>query len=107
VGFAGMANDGVKTLFNEDEFAEIAEELSLSPRESQIVRDILLGSSDKQIARNLEMAIPTVRTHMQRIFSKLDVHDKYGLIVHVFSTFRKNCYSKGCPRILSSEQMTS
>jgi len=103
-----MACNGVQTLFSKSEYTKIAEELALSPRESQIVGQVLSGYSDKQIAQNLEMAVPTIRTHLKRLFLKLDVNDKHELIIHVFSQFRKECYSKGCPRrTMSSKKMTS
>lgn len=97
-----------KILFNKKEYDQISSELSLSPRESQIIDQILSGYSDKQISRNLEMAVPTIRTHLKRVFLKLGVNDKYELIRHVFGHFRKGCYEKGCPRrTVSSVKMTS
>jgi DNA-binding CsgD family transcriptional regulator len=103
-----MACNGVQALFSKSEYTELAEELALSPRESQIIGQILAGHSDKQIAQNLEMAVPTLRTHLARIFSKLNVNDKNELFVRVFSEFRKGCYEKGCPRRkVSSRKMTS
>jgi DNA-binding CsgD family transcriptional regulator len=96
-----MAGSEVQTLFSKSEFTVLAEELSLSPRENQIVGQILSGHSDKQIAQNLEMAVPTLRTHLTRIFSKLDVNDKNELIVQVFSQFRKGC----CGIRVSSKDM--
>jgi DNA-binding NarL/FixJ family response regulator len=98
----------VETLFSKSEYTEIAEKLSLSPREIQIIGHMLMGDKDKQIAQNLNIAVPTVRTHISRIFSKLDVNDKNELIVHVFSQFRKGCCDKGCPRKkITSNKMTS
>jgi LuxR family maltose regulon positive regulatory protein len=102
-----MTCSKVETLFSKSEYTEIAEELSLSPRESQIIGQILSGHSDKQIAKNLAMAVPTIRTHLKRTFFKLGVNDKYELIIHVFSQFRMGCYDKGCPRRrVSSKKMT-
>lgn len=103
-----MNGDGVQTLLSKSEFTEIAEELSLSPRESQIIREILSGHSDKQIAKNLEMAMPTLRTHLQRLFSKLEIGGKQELILRVFSAFRKISYEKEClQKLTASKQMTS
>ena len=103
-----MACSESQVLFSEAEFAELAGEMFLSPREGQIIGQLLSGHSDKQIALNLKIAVPTIRTHLKRTFLKLGVSDRHQLIMHVFLQFRKACYRKGCPRrMLSSERMTA
>jgi DNA-binding NarL/FixJ family response regulator len=84
-----MDNRNTQMLFSKNEFTILAEELSLSPREVQIIDQMLCGNSDKQIAKNLKIAVPTVRTYMQRLFVKLNARDKYELLVNVFSASRK------------------
>jgi LuxR family maltose regulon positive regulatory protein len=46
---------------------------SLSPRESDILRSIAEGLSNKEIARDLAIAPETVKSHVKRIFIKLNV----------------------------------
>jgi LuxR family maltose regulon positive regulatory protein len=46
---------------------------SLSPRESDILRSIAEGMSNKEIARDLAIAPETVKSHVKRIFIKLNV----------------------------------
>lgn len=48
----------------------------LSPRESDVLRAIALGASNRQIAVNLHIGEQTVKTHISRIFEKLDVNDR-------------------------------
>ncbi len=78
-------------IFSRDEWSCIAEELNLSLRQSDIIHCLFCGHSDKQIASELQICIPTVRTHLSRIFQKFNVTDRGELILHIFSHFRDNC----------------
>ena len=75
-------------IFSESEWMELVNELSLSPRQAQVVKCLFLGHSDKQIALDLQMAMPTVRTHISRLFSRFDVQDRTELVLYVFRHFR-------------------
>ncbi len=86
------------SLFSDPEWAEISEGLFLSPREDQIIRCLFADKSDKQIAIDLKISIPTVRTHISRLFRKLKAGDRAELILHVFKEFRQNCMKLNCPR---------
>lgn len=46
---------------------------NLTPRETQIFSGLCNALSDKQIARELGIALSTVNTHLDRIYIKLDV----------------------------------
>ena len=39
-----------------------------SPRQAQIIGPIATGASDKEIAGKLGISVPTVRTHLQRLY---------------------------------------
>ena len=78
-------------IFSESEWMELVKELSLSPRQAQVVKCLFLGHSDKQIALVLQMAMPTVRTHLSRLFSKFDVQDRTELVLYVFHRFHHGC----------------
>ncbi|MHC4172641.1 MAG: response regulator transcription factor [Planctomycetota bacterium] len=78
-------------IFSESEWMELVQELSLSPRQAQVVKCLLLGHSDKQIALDLQMAVPTVRTHLSRLFSRFDVGDRTELVLYVFRRFHHEC----------------
>ncbi|RLC90743.1 MAG: DNA-binding response regulator [Chloroflexi bacterium] len=47
----------------------------LTSRERQVMSMIAAGLTNKQIAQRLGISIHTVRSHRQRLMSKLDVHD--------------------------------
>jgi DNA-binding CsgD family transcriptional regulator len=51
----------------------------LSPRERDVARCVCRGLSDKEIARELGISLPSVRTYLRRLFDKLGVHRRAGL----------------------------
>ena len=52
------------------------EDVPLTSRESQVLRHIALGLSNKEIAASLEISIETVKEHVQNILRKLGVSDR-------------------------------
>lgn len=52
---------------------------SLSAREADVMRCVCKGMTDKEIARELAIALPSVRTYVQRLFEKLGVHRRAGI----------------------------
>jgi two-component system nitrate/nitrite response regulator NarL len=55
---------------------------SLSPRESQILRHIARGASNKEIARALDIAETTVKIHVQHILRKLGLSSRVQAAVY-------------------------
>jgi DNA-binding CsgD family transcriptional regulator len=93
-----METVAVRQVFSGDEWIELKRDLSLSPRQADVVEQLLQGHSDKQIAHELQMSVPTVRTHLCRLFTRFGVEDRCELIVHVYRRFREKCQACGCPR---------
>jgi DNA-binding NarL/FixJ family response regulator len=56
-------------------------ELCLTEREAQIAHLIALGLSDKEIARDRDISLATVRTYIYRAFRKLRVDNRVKLAV--------------------------
>jgi DNA-binding NarL/FixJ family response regulator len=54
----------------------------LSPREEDVVRCVVAGMRNAEIARELEITEETVKTHLNRIFRKLGVRDRVELVLH-------------------------
>lgn len=54
----------------------------LSPREEDVVRCVVSGKRNAEIARELEITEETVKTHLNRIFRKLGVRDRVELVLH-------------------------
>lgn len=48
----------------------------LSPRESQVLRQVALGLSNKEIAETLSISVETVKEHVQNLLRKLAVNDR-------------------------------
>ena len=55
---------------------------SLSPRETEILRQIAKGESNKQIARTLDIAETTVKIHVQHILRKLNLSNRVHAAVY-------------------------
>ena len=77
---------------------DLGEELSLSRRHTEIIRCIFLSMPDKQIASELGIAVPTVRTYLGRIYIKFDIQDRVELIMFILDKFFAECQRNGCPR---------
>lgn len=90
--------DNKTCIFDDGEWTAMSSQLGLSLRQSEICQLILSGKSDKQIAQELSIGIPTVRTHVSRLFQRFDLQDRHELVVYMFRQFRAECDAGGCPR---------
>ncbi len=52
----------------------------LTPREQDTARLVMLGMTDKEIARTLEISTTTVRTHLENAFRKVGVSNRAALV---------------------------
>ncbi len=59
---------------------EPAEKFSFTDREHEIVGLVCSGLSNKDICRRLAISLPTVKTHLSRIFTKAEVQTRTALI---------------------------
>jgi len=84
-------------VFSYGEWLQLKADLALSPRQAEVVEQLFLGHSDKQIAYALSMSVPTVRTHLCRLFSRFGVEDRCELVVQVFAYFKRQCQGYKCP----------
>jgi DNA-binding CsgD family transcriptional regulator len=62
----------------------ILQAYSLSPREQEIARWILLGFSTEEIAAAAQISLNTVQDHLKSIFCKFGVHSRRELVAQVF-----------------------
>jgi DNA-binding NarL/FixJ family response regulator len=64
----------------------------LSKREQEVLNEMVIGKSDRQIAEVLSIAISTVKHHNQNIFSKLGVANRKEAIFHAakYNLAKKN-----------------
>jgi DNA-binding NarL/FixJ family response regulator len=58
----------------------------LTPRELEVLRLLARGLSNADIARELVLGDATVKTHVARIFGKLDLHDRAQAVVLAYES---------------------
>lgn len=54
----------------------------LTPRQSEVLRQLALGRSTKEIAFDLELSAKTVETHRAQLMQRLNIHELAGLVVY-------------------------
>jgi DNA-binding CsgD family transcriptional regulator len=92
-------------IFTEDEWISLHKLLELPPRQRQVIRQLFDGHSDKQIADQIGIALPTVRSHLRRLYTRFDVQDRTELVLHVV---RVHLQSNGRPpRPINSDDINS
>src|SRR3989304_5116495 len=52
------------------------DDVPLTQRETQVLRHVALGLSNKEIGRSLEISVETVKEHVQNILRKITVNDR-------------------------------
>ncbi len=67
-----------------DVVAILSAALGLSSRETDVVVEVLRGSSTKEIAAALHLSSYTVQDHLKAVFHKADVNSRRELIAEVF-----------------------
>ncbi|HEY1661783.1 MAG TPA: helix-turn-helix transcriptional regulator [Verrucomicrobiae bacterium] len=72
-------------VFSAQEWENIACILSLSPRQLQIVLGIFNDHTESAIAFHLGVSSHTVHTHLNRLYAKLAVHTRAGLVLRVMA----------------------
>jgi len=68
-----------------DKWRQLLERLQLPPQQIRIVELILRNCCDKQIAAELGLKVPTVRTYLQRTYVRVGVGDRVELILRLFA----------------------
>jgi DNA-binding NarL/FixJ family response regulator len=76
-----------RRLFDGRTWQRVAKALRLSDRELQIVQCIFDSKAEPAIAEELRISAHTVHSHLERLYRKLDVHERTGLTVRVFATY--------------------
>lgn len=69
------------------DWARLMQALRLSPRESEIVLRMLVDEKESLIARHLRISSHTVHTHLERLYRKLRVNSRAGVVVRVLQAY--------------------
>ncbi|AXK34278.1 DNA-binding response regulator [Streptomyces armeniacus] len=58
----------------------------LTERETEVLERIARGESNSEIAESLVLAVQTVKTHVSRIFTKLDLRDRAQAVIFAYES---------------------
>jgi DNA-binding NarL/FixJ family response regulator len=61
----------------------IVDDKILTKREQQIIMLMLEGKNKREIADILSLSFSTIKTNVENIYKKFDVHNKVELIIYV------------------------
>ena len=70
-----------------DAWRVIANSLRISDRELQIVQGIFDDRKEFAIADELKISVHTVHTHLERLYRKLGVSSRVGLVLSILSEY--------------------
>lgn len=79
----------MKSILTDGVWNELTNDLNLSPQMKRIAFHILLGWDDKKIAKELGIAVATVRAHLGRLYSALSVDDRSGVMIFFLCRMRE------------------
>ena len=65
------------------------ETLGLTPREAEVLVWLAQGKANSDLATILDLALPTVKTHLAHIFAKLGVENRTGAVVCALETLAR------------------
>ena len=76
-----------RSILPDDAWEVIAKSLRISDRELQIVQRIFDDLPEFAIADELKISVHTVHTHLERLYRKLGVSTRAGLILCILSEY--------------------
>lgn len=78
-----------KPLFTSNEWAKLVSRLDIPPQQAAVLKGLIDGLGDKQIAERLALRVPTVRAYLTRLYARAGVQDRTSMVVHAFRAFRE------------------
>jgi hypothetical protein len=75
-------------LFTEPVWERLTCGLRLSPQLKSLALNLLCGHGDKEIALKMGIAISTVRSHLDRLYIKLNVNNRYEAMIFFLCRMR-------------------
>lgn len=59
---------------------------TLTPREAAMVQLVAAGLSNKQLCRELDISLPTVKSHLLNVFRKMEISNRTELAARVLAS---------------------
>lgn len=69
--------------FSTEQWQAVALHLRLSPRQVDVVQNVIDGLPEDAIATRLDLTTNTVHTHIKRLYRKFEVHDRTSLVAEI------------------------
>ena len=73
---------------------KIIDNTILTPREREIALMILQGKNKREIADSLYLSISTIKTDVEHIYQKFNVHNKVEFIIYIIKNKRADIESE-------------
>ena len=70
-------------VFSEEQWNRFAHRWGLTKRETEVTRLVCQGWNYKQIARGLGISYHTVTTLVWRVYKRMHVHDRVGIMIQL------------------------
>ncbi|MBN2562905.1 MAG: helix-turn-helix transcriptional regulator [Phycisphaerae bacterium] len=83
------SRDDLPELFSDAKWRQLADRLDLTPRQLAAARLVCRGCTTQQIAARIGISPDTARLHLRKLFARLDVHDRVGVVVLLVLADRK------------------
>jgi len=82
-----LPSETESSFLSRTDWRRISVHLNLSQRESEIAFLMLGERTESAIAHFLCISPHTVHAHLERLYRKLGIHQRYGLVARVFRTY--------------------
>lgn len=82
-----MPGQRSRSILSDEEWLILFESLRLSPREAQVAQAIFDDESEVAIADALALSTHTVHSYLERLYRKLQVNSRCGLVVRIFAEY--------------------
>ena len=91
--------DPCECCFAPEELIDLLAKIGLANREREVACLLIEGHSNSEIAARLDIARSTLRTHLNRLFTKLRVQTPVGLVLRLVAIKLSLTEAGKCPSI--------